>query len=143
MPILLKRIGFFYGRKKMLLPKIMIVDDEDNMREDISRLLQMKGYETVTANSAGEALSKFLVENPDLILLDIRMPEVDGLECLRQIKELKKDALVIMVTCVTDIDTAKKALRLGAVDFLVKPVDLNALETAILTHIFLKSDKYT
>lgn len=122
--------------------KILIVDDEAFTCQDISRFLQMRGYETATANSAGEALSKLLTEKPDLVLLDIRMPEVDGLECLRQIKKLSQDTLVIMVTCITDISIAKKALELGAIDYIIKPFDLDRLETAILTYLFLKSDKY-
>lgn len=127
----------------MFAPKILIVDDEADVLEGISQLLQMRGYQTLTANCAAEALSKFMHDKPDLVLLDIRMPEVNGLECLQQLRRLDKDSLVVMVTCVTDIDTAKKALELGAVDYILKPVCLDALERAILTHILLKSDKCT
>ncbi len=122
--------------------KILIVDDEKEACQDISCMLRMRGYETFTSNSSAEALSKLLSEKPDLILLDIHMPGIDGIECLKQIKKLSKDILVIMVTCVTDIDIAKKALELGAVDYLVKPVALDALERTILTHLLLKSEKY-
>lgn len=122
--------------------KILIVDDEAFTCQDISQFLQMKGYETATANSAKEALSKFLSFSPDITLMDLRMPLMDGLDCLQEIKKLNKDALVVIVTCVTDLDIAKKALKLGATDYIVKPFDLDRLETAIMTYLFLKTEKY-
>jgi FixJ family two-component response regulator len=69
------------------------------------------------------------------------MPGMGGIECLRRIKKLDKEALVIMVTCVTDIDIAKKALKLGAIDYFTKPLGFSALENAISVHLFLKSVK--
>lgn len=124
-----------------MVPKILIVDDESDVCEVISRFLQDRGYDVVTATSGQEALSRLLFEKPDLILLDIRMPEMDGMECLRQIRKLDKDVLVIMVSCITDIDIAKKALTLGAKDYITKPLGFDALETAISTYLFLKSVK--
>ena len=120
-------------------PKILIVDDESAVCKDISQYLGDKGYNAITATSGQEALSKLLLEEPELILLDIRMPDMDGIECLRQIKKLDKEALVIMVTCITDIVTATKAIELGAIDYLTKPLGFEALEIAITTHLFLKT----
>lgn len=120
-------------------PKILIVDDESAVCRDISQYLVSKGYDTITATCGQEALSKLLLEEPKIILLDIRMPDMDGIECLHQIKKLDKDALVIMVTCVTDIDTATKAIEVGAIDYLTKPLGFEALETTIATHLFLKT----
>ncbi|MDP2939891.1 MAG: response regulator [Candidatus Omnitrophota bacterium] len=121
------------------LPKILIVDDEVDVCQDIGHFLKMKDYLVVTANSGKQALRLVVVERPDLILLDIRMPEMDGLECLRQIKTIDLDVPVIMVTCVTDVDIAKMALELGAKDYILKPFDFERLETAILMYLFLKS----
>ncbi|MBU2540762.1 MAG: response regulator [Candidatus Omnitrophica bacterium] len=119
--------------------KILVVDDESDVREVISQYFDRRGYDVDTASNGQEALSRILVERPELILLDIRMPEMDGIECLRRIKKLDKEMTVIMVTCVDEIDTAKKALRLGATDYITKPLGFSALETAISTYLFLKS----
>ena len=122
-------------------PKILIVDDEATVCEDISHYLGSKGYDTIIATSGQQALSRLLLEGPDLTLLDIRMPDMDGIECLSKIRRLNKEALVIMVTCVTDIDIATKAIELGAIDYITKPLGLEALETAITTYLFLKTAK--
>lgn len=120
-------------------PKILVVDDESDQCEVISYYLANRGYEVITANSTREALAKLLMERPALILLDIRMPEMDGIECLRRIRKLDEEIPVIMVTCVTDLDTAQKALELGAVDYITKPLGYSALETAISTYLLVKS----
>lgn len=124
-----------------MYPKILVVDDEPDVCEVISNFLGKRGYDVITANDGQEALSKLSTEKPALILLDIRMPEMDGIECLRRIKELDKEVPVIMVTCVTNIDIARKSMELGATDYLTKPLGYSALETAISMHLFLKSTK--
>ncbi len=123
----------------MLLPKILIVDDETALCDDIANFLKMKGYVVVCAHTGKQALCLVVVERPDLVLLDIHMPEMDGIECLGKIKEVNPELPVIMVTCVTDIDIARKAMKMGAVDYLTKPINLEALELAIMTNIFLHS----
>lgn len=120
-------------------PKILMVDDELDACEVISYFLGRRGYDVITTNSAEEALSKLSTEKPELILLDILMPGMDGIECLRKIREINKEVPVIMVTCITNIDTAKQAMELGATDYLTKPLGYNALETAISTYLFFKS----
>jgi len=119
--------------------KILIVDDEVDVCKSISQFLEKKDYTPFTANNGAEALAKLSQEKPNLILLDIRMPDMDGVECLRKIRELDKKVIVIMVTCVTDIDTAKKALELGAIDYITKPISFEALQTAITTYLFLEN----
>ncbi|MFC1709056.1 response regulator [Candidatus Omnitrophota bacterium] len=121
--------------------KILIVDDEIDVCKAISRFLEKNDFTAVMANSGEEALAKISEEKPNLILLDIRMPDMDGVECLRKIREQDKKVTVIMVTCVTDIGTAKKALELGAIDYITKPISLEALQTAITTYLFLKKDE--
>lgn len=122
-------------------PKILLVDDEKGVCEVDSYYLSKRGYNIITANSAKEAISKVVKERPQLVLLDILMPEMDGLKCLEEIKKIDKDLPVIMVTCVDEIDTAKKALGLGAVDYITKPLGYHALETAISLYLFLKNTK--
>ncbi len=122
-------------------PKILLVDDEKEVCEVDSYYLAKRGYNIITANSAKEAISKVVKEHPQLVLLDILMPEIDGLKCLEEIKKIDKNLPVIMVTCVDEIDTAKKALELGAVDYITKPLGYHALETAISLYLFLKTAK--
>lgn len=121
--------------------KIMIVDDELDVCKNISQFLEKGDFTPIVANNGQEALSKFLEQKPDLILLDIRMPDMDGVECLKWIKEMDKNAIVIMVTCVTDIATAKKALQAGAIDYITKPISFEALQTAITTYLYMKDIK--
>lgn len=123
------------------MSKILVVDDALDAREVTTDYLVKRGYSVISATTSEEALSKLLREKPDLILLDIRLPGMDGIECLRRIKELDKEVLIIMVTCVTDIDLAKQALKLGATDYFTKPLGFNALEKAISIYLFLKSVK--
>ena len=120
-------------------PKIMIVDDEPDVCEAISHYLGKRDYDVITATSAREAINKLLNEKPLLVLLDIKMPDIDGIECLQMIKKLDKEALVVMVTCVSDLETAKQTLALGAVDYITKPLCLEAIETAVSTYLFLHS----
>ena len=119
-------------------PKILLVDDEPAVCEVDGYYLSRRGYDVICANSAQEALDKFVKDRPQLILLDILMPGVDGLECLRRIRKIDKQVPVIMVTCVDEIETAKKAIELGAVDYLTKPLGYKALETAISMYLFIK-----
>lgn len=120
-------------------PKILIVDDEPDVCEAIRHYLGKRDYDVITASSAREAINKLLNEKPTLILLDIKMPDIDGIECLQMIKKLDREALVVMVTCITDLDTAKQALALGAADYITKPLCLEAIETAVSTYLFLHS----
>jgi two-component system NtrC family response regulator len=121
--------------------KILVVDDEPEICEVISHYLGKKNYEVITATSAKEAMAKFSSEKPALILLDIRMPDMDGVECLKELKKMNKDIPVIMVSAVTDLDKAKETMKLGATDYLAKPIGFEALEMAISTYLFLGSVK--
>jgi two-component system response regulator HydG len=118
--------------------KILIVDDEVDACKTMGDFLEKNNYVVITANNGKEALSKFTLEKPNLILLDINMPDMDGIQCLGQIKKLDKKAMVIMVTCITDIEVAKKAVELGAIDYITKPIGFDALQIAITTYLFLK-----
>ena len=110
---------------------VLIVDDESDMRWLLTRVLQAEGFEALTARDGDEALSKSAQGSPDVILLDIRMPRMDGLTALEQLRSRGTACPVIMVTAVGEIGSAVRALRLGAFDYVVKPFDNNDLLAAV------------
>jgi DNA-binding NtrC family response regulator len=100
---------------------ILIVDDEKNIRLTLSRSLEVLGVETDSAEDGKEALVKLREKEFGLILLDIRMPGVDGMEVLRQVRENRPDIRIIVLTAYGTIELAVEAMKLGAVDFIQKP----------------------
>ncbi len=102
-------------------PKILVVDDEKNIRLSLSQALAPLGLPVDTAVNGEEALGKLEDPNLFLIILDIRMPGMDGIEVLRRISELRPDIRVIMVTAYGTVERAVDAMKLGAVDFIQKP----------------------
>ncbi len=109
----------------------MVVDDEEKECKLLERFLERKGYDVISFYSGEKALEQVRYEKPNVILLDIKMPDMDGLEVLRNIREFNKDVGVIMVTALNDEATGIAATKLGANDYLTKPVDLDHLETSI------------
>jgi len=101
--------------------RILVVDDEKNIRMLLAQCLEDKGYTVTTAVDGEHALEKVKDELFDLILLDMKLPGIDGLEVLSQIKHLDPHYLVIMITAHGTIETAVEAMKLGAVDYLQKP----------------------
>ncbi len=102
-------------------PLILIAEDEDLMRAILSRLLQDAGYRVATVASAEEALERFAAEDVAATLTDIRMAGMDGLTLLDRIKDLDSEALVIVMTAYSSVDSAVAALRKGAYDYVTKP----------------------
>jgi DNA-binding response OmpR family regulator len=107
----------------MISKPILIVDDEKNIRLTLSQALETLGAEIDTAANGEEALAKLKGREFGLILLDIRMPGMDGMEVLRLVREIRPDIRIIMITAYGTIESAIEALKLGAVDFLQKPFD--------------------
>jgi DNA-binding response OmpR family regulator len=107
----------------MISKPILIVDDEKNIRLTLSQALETLGAEIDTAANGEEALAKLKGREFGLILLDIRMPGMDGMEVLRRVREIRPDIRIIMITAYGTIESAIEALKLGAVDFLQKPFD--------------------
>ena len=103
---------------------ILVVDDEEAIVSSLSSILEDEGYEVSVAKSGVEALKIYTTDPPDLMLLDIWMPEMDGLETLRRIKELVPTAQVMMMSGHGSIETAVKAIKLGAYDYIEKPLSL-------------------
>lgn len=111
--------------------KILIVDDEEIIVRLLSMSLRSDGYETVTACSGEQGLEMFQSESPDIVVTDIKMPGMDGLELLKRIKQIDADKEVIIVTGHGDIDSTITALQYGASDFINKPVRDEALAIAL------------
>jgi DNA-binding NtrC family response regulator len=109
---------------------IYIVDDDADMREVLSLSLEAK-YQVRTFSTAGSALEAMKDHAPDLVLLDIGLPDMSGVDALRHIKKRSPDVLVIMVTASTDINTAISTMKLGASDYMMKPVNVDALEVSV------------
>jgi two-component system nitrogen regulation response regulator NtrX len=103
---------------------VLIVDDEEGIRESLSVILEDEGLDVFTSSSGEEALRILKEQNPDLILLDVWLPGIDGIQTLNEVKNLKPDLPVIMISGHGNIELAVKATRMGAYDFLEKPLSL-------------------
>jgi two-component system nitrogen regulation response regulator NtrX len=108
-----------------LKSQILIVDDEASIRTSLSGVLQDEGYEVYSAQDGAEALKIIKADPPNLVMLDIWMPGMDGIETLKKIKEVAPEVEVVMISGHGTIETAVKATRLGAYDFLEKPLSLD------------------
>ena len=103
--------------------KILIIDHEPDIRKDLETILAKKGYQVMTTSGSEAAISVLKSEPLDLVIMDIRMPGMDGLEFMREVKKLGDDVEVIVLTGSVSIENAVKALRDdGAFDFLTKPL---------------------
>ena len=105
-------------------PKILIVDDSAFMRRIVKNILIRNGFtEIIEASNGLEGIVAFQMNKPDLVLLDIIMPRMDGIEALRRIMDFDEDAEVVMLTAVGQEEMRNKCMRLGAVNFIVKPFE--------------------
>ncbi len=107
--------------------RIMVVDDEKIVRESVSIWLQKSGYDAVAVEGGQQAIDLLGKEHWDLLLVDLKMPRVDGLKVLRKTLEMGKDVPVIIFTAYATVETAVEAMRVGAYDYLVKPIDPDLL----------------
>jgi len=122
-------------------PKILVVDDEKIVRESLFHWFEDEGYSVDTAEDAFDALKQFDKGKYDLILLDMKMPGMSGLELLSKIKEIDNDSIVIIITAFASVPTAIKALKEGAYDYVTKPVDPDELNNLVKNAIEQKSLK--
>lgn len=109
------------------MTKILVIDDERSIRNSMKDILQYEGHEVVLAENGMEGLVSMKSEKPDIVFCDIKMPKMEGIEVLERIKEFSADTPVIMISGHGTIDTAIKAIRKGAYDFIEKPLDLNRI----------------
>ena len=110
---------------------ILIVDDEESVRDSLFNWFIEDGYRVECAENAKKALSILQSDNFDIVLADIKMPGMDGLEMLKRIKSLRKDSIVIVMTAFATVDTAVQALKDGAFDYVTKPFDPDDLSHLI------------
>ena len=112
-------------------PRILVVDDERSMRELLAIVLRREGYEVLLAENGRTAISLLEREPVDLLISDIKMPDMSGVEVLRAAKRIDPDILGIMITAFASTDTAVEAMRLGACDYLSKPFDIDLLKMKV------------
>ena len=113
------------------MAKILVVDDAEFLRLRISKMLLDDGYEVVEAENGVIALEKYFSEEPDVVLLDITMPEMDGLTTLKEIRAKDPMAKVIMLTALGQESVVLEAIKSGARDFVVKPFQSDRVMNAI------------
>ena len=112
--------------------KILVVDDEMDVCDFVKSFFEERDYRVYIALNGFDALRIVKSEKPDIILLDIRMKQMDGIEALKKIKAIDEDAKVIMVTAVVEQDKIDTACKLGACRYITKPLILEELESAVL-----------
>jgi len=111
--------------------RVVVIDDEVNAAAALETLLREDGYDVSRANDARSGLLLIEKNDPDVVLTDLRMPGIDGLELLARIKEIRPGTLVILMTAYGTVKTAVKAMKLGAEDYLGKPIDVEELEVVL------------
>jgi two-component system, NtrC family, response regulator AtoC len=118
--------------------RILIVDDDESVRKMLSVVLGKEGFDVVCAGNGLLALESFRNCTPDIVIMDIRMPEMDGLTALEHIRRMRKSALVILMTAFAAVDTAVQAMKLGAFDYVIKPFDIDEMLLLIARALQLK-----
>lgn len=116
---------------------ILVVDDESDVRDLLSKFLTRRGYKVQTAADGEAAIEAIREGRPDIVLLDIRLPKIDGLSVLQRLRDESDDVAIITMSGSADEDTARKSLELGAADFITKPFNLPYLETSLLAKLIL------
>ena len=111
--------------------RILIVDDEENAREGLAKILKKTGYNTGTAENGEHALK--ILENTkyDLVITDIKMPRMDGMQLLRRIRKIVPDIAVIMVTAYGEVESYLEAMSQGAFEYLNKPIKIDELKKVV------------
>ncbi len=111
--------------------KVLLIDDEKEFVEALGERLKNRGMEVATLTSAKEAVSKSDLGNYDAIVLDLQMPEMDGLEVLKAIKKIKPEMQIILLTGHATVEKGIEAMKLGAMDLLEKPADIDSITDKI------------
>jgi two-component system, NtrC family, response regulator PilR len=116
-------------------PRILVVDDEASMRDMLRIVLRREGYDVLIAVNGRKAIEILQRERVDLLLSDIRMPDITGVEVLRAAKDVNRDIVAFMMTAFASTETAVEAMRLGAVDYLMKPFSMDELRLKLRQHL--------
>ena len=110
---------------------VLVVDDEEGIRQALTRFLSRLGYQVHAAANATEALQALAAQHPQAMLCDIRMPDTSGVDLLPKVLAQDPDLAILMLTAIDEPRTAIECLKLGAYDYLIKPVDLEELELSL------------
>jgi two-component system response regulator AtoC len=113
------------------MAKILVIDDDVSISETLELYLTEEGYDVVTANTGTEGLNRFVKNSPDVVILDIRLPDIDGFTVLEDLREESENVKVIMITAHHDMDSTIKAMKGGAFDYIHKPINVDELDMAI------------
>jgi len=111
--------------------KILVVDDEENIRTIIKRSFQKEGYTVFTASSGNEALQELTKNSFDLVITDLKMPDGDGINLIKQIHSLYPDTMVMVITAYASTESAVEAMKAGAIDYIVKPINIEELRIIV------------
>jgi DNA-binding NtrC family response regulator len=109
-------------------PLIMVIDDEQGILDVVGRFAQRAGFEAITCSSGRDAIAQLQLRRADLVMVDLRMPDVGGLDVLRAIRDIDPRCQAVLMTGYASVDTAVEAIKLGAMDYLSKPLDFGRLE---------------
>ena len=113
------------------MAKILVVDDAEFLRLRISKMLKGDGHEVIEAENGAVAIQKYAANRPDIVLMDITMPEMDGLSALKEIRSRDPKAKVVMLTALGQESVVLEAIKSGAKDFIVKPFERDRVMNAI------------
>ena len=122
-------------------PKVLIVDDEQSVCDLLSMELSECGCLCSTAGDGNKALAELVTQQFEIALLDIKLPGMSGMELLRQIRSTHPKTRIIMITAVNDLDIAVQAMKLGALDYIVKPFSLDKIDASVRTALCVWSDE--
>ncbi len=111
--------------------RVLVIDNEDDARRLCEELLTDEGYEVYSATDTSSGLEMVKNLKPDMVIMDLHLPELNGIEGLRRIKNLKVETLTILVTSRGTMDTVKEAMRYGAYDYITKPFDVELVKEVI------------
>ena len=123
--------------------RILIIDDEETLCYFLKESLEEKGYQAVTAHTAGDGLEQLARQGPDLVLLDLKLPDGEGLDVLGEIRKVNADLPVIVLTGHAAVESAVRAMKLGAYDYLEKPINLAQLSSSVAEALVATSRKAT
>ncbi|MGE5423310.1 MAG: response regulator [Ignavibacteriales bacterium] len=121
--------------------KVLVVDDQNGVRRLLEELFKKEGYEVTAAADGLESLEKVKTSSPDLILMDMKMPNMNGLEASQEIRKINSNIPIIMMTAYGETDVAQKALELGVRKYITKPFDILALRDMVREVLGQEADK--
>ncbi|MBI5198622.1 MAG: sigma-54-dependent Fis family transcriptional regulator [Nitrospirae bacterium] len=113
------------------MKKILVVDDDNEVKDILLEMLEKKGFSPIGVSGGRQAINIFNRDTPDAVLLDLRMPDMDGIETMKELKKIDPDVPIIIITAYGDIPTAVEVIKLGAYDFLVKPIKTDILSVIL------------